>query len=228
MANHFSKNLVRRALPSSDPQHTFEMTSLKDTLKLNKHKKNVFVFDLILNKIDFAVSFIVDPTYSPWLLSFNKKKTNTSSLVFKVFPGFKIANYGYTSNEIKQIKKFFNSDIFQKGSFKTLLSDINNGLYYQDKVIDPESRKSLLSLQDNPEDIDKIYFASFHPNGSKNRSPFNAWKVQHILPLVWDQIESNKHISVNFTSTPQEGYKLDDGEAKLIKLKLQEQLNIQI
>lgn len=127
---------------------------------------------------------------------------------------------------------FFGIDLTKKGSFVSLFTDISDGLVFRrDGSTDIESRTVLLSLQDQPEEINKIYFKGFKQNKKirqdgtpSTRTIFNSWKTQTLLPWIWEQIKSDPSISVIYTTESEAVYKYPEEERQLFQQKLGELL----
>ncbi|EKQ24227.1 hypothetical protein LCAUW4_0378 [Lacticaseibacillus casei UW4] len=218
-----SSTLAKRALPQSDtPIHTTEISVIRTT-RGKHHNTDILLFDLTIKNKDYAVTLMT--ANQPYLLVFQLKRSRRLSLVFKVFFGFKVANY-YEPNERKQIADFFGITLSRRGSFGSLFKEINDHLKYRSSSEIAE-RTLLLQQQDHPEDAEKIYFRGFYRNTGlrsdgtqKRRSKYNSWKTQLIFPEIWDEIANDPSVSVTYTDIPLEGENIGKSEAASITSQL--------
>lgn len=215
MSKIINQSLYRVAIPVDEKKAKIQLKKLQESYRNRQHDSNILTFDLNYNHIDFAVSFLFSDEDKPWILAFNKKGTNSEPLTLKVFPGFYVGAF-YSPKEKTQLRVFFGTTPFKKGDINLLFSTIDAQLNLKNDSAEFNDRKSLLSLQAKPEDIDKIYFSGFRRNTPpQQRSPFNSLKVQSILPkAVWNQIKDHPEISVRFTTN---GYQSSADEALAIK-----------
>ncbi|WP_419153690.1 DUF6037 family protein [Weissella viridescens] len=228
--NTLSSKLVEIAIPhDSKPQRTFKMSALSRIMSENLNR-DIYVFDLNFNNAVYAVSLMAAKNQLPWLLVFNHKHVaNQKPLVFKIFPGYLIEKY-YTLEDKNHIENFFNISLSISGSVGNFLEKINENLIFRrNSETDLDDRTALLSLQDNPEEADKIYFKAFKRNkgikqngDSYSRSVFNSWKTQTLLPWVWEQIKNDSTISVIYTTESDAKYSLIEEERQLLEQKIRE------
>lgn len=219
-----TSRISRHALPSDKHTYTFELSTLRSAHR-QYPRNDILTFDLTLNHHDFAVSLMTSET--PYLLIFNLKHTRRQPLAFKIYSGFRIATFYHQRDDRIRIRDFFGIDVFKTGSFKSLFLQMNAALKLRTSQAEISDRQALLQLQDDPEDIDKIYFDGWRKNSGKRqdgtpvqRSSYNAWKTQQILPSVWLQIADDPTTSVRYTATPLPGADVIATEAALIKKKL--------
>ena len=215
MSKIINRSISHVAIPKDERQAKIQLKTLQESYRTRQHGSSILTFDLNYNQIDFAVTFLFSPEDKPWILAFNAKGKNSTPLILKVFPGFRVGAF-YSPQEKDQLRGFFGTTPFKKGDINLLFSTFDSRFKLKNNSADFNDRANLLSLQSKPEDIDKIYFNGFRHNTPPNRrSTFNSLKVQSILPrAVWEQIKEHPEISVRFTT---DGYRSLDDEVKAIQ-----------
>lgn len=219
------EKLFADSLPTSNTHtHTRELCTLRYARKHN-HRAGILLFDLKLDGHEYSVTLVTDGT--PWLLVFNLKRARMTPLALKVFPGFRVATYFQNAADLNRLVTFFGISLAGSGSLTNFFGDMDAGLKFRMEPAELEDRRALLLNQDQPEEIDMIYFKSLKRNkklrkdGSPSqRSIKNSWKTQQILPMVWAQIENDPQISVNFTEIPAKGAAVTENEKHIIQENL--------